>query len=65
MLTKGDMWGWVGGLDWDFGIGICTLRYMEQLANRDLIYSSENFNQYSVMIYVGKESEREEICAYV
>ena len=21
--------GWVGGMNWGFGIGICTLRYME------------------------------------
>ena len=27
-----------GGMDWGFGIGICTLRYVEWLANRDLLY---------------------------
>ena len=27
--------------------------------NRDLLYSKENSTQYSVIIYVGKESERE------
>ena len=26
MVTKGDRWG---GMDWGFGIGMCTLRYME------------------------------------
>ena len=31
----------------------------------DLLYSTENSTQYSVIIYVGKESEREWICAYV
>ena len=28
MVTKGDRWG-RGGMDRGFGIGICTLRYMD------------------------------------
>ena len=32
MVTKGDRFR--GGRDWRFGTGICTLRYMEWLANR-------------------------------
>ena len=44
-LPKGKDWGgWTGGLG---------------LANGDLLYSSENSTQYSVVVYVGKESERE------
>ena len=44
-------------------IGMCTLRYMERLANRDLLYSTENFIQYSEIIYVERESERElDVC---
>ena len=31
-----------GGMDWGFEIGICTLWYMELLANRDLLYSKGN-----------------------
>ena len=54
-----------GGMDLGFGIGICTLRYMEQLANRNLLYSTGNSTQYSVIIYVGKESEIEWICVHV
>ena len=38
MVTKGDRL-WEGGMDWGFGTGICTLRYMEPLANRDLLCS--------------------------
>ena len=45
-----------GWMDWGFGIGICTPRYMEWLANGDLLHSTENSTQYSVIIYVGKES---------
>ena len=29
MVTKGDMWWGVGEMDWAFGIGMCTLTYME------------------------------------
>ena len=54
-----------GGIDWGFGIGLCTLKYMVCLGNRDLLYSTENSTQYPVIIYVGKESEREEICVPV
>ena len=44
--------GWTGGL----GLSISTLMYMEWLANGDLLYSTEDSTQYSVTIYVGKES---------
>ena len=47
-----------GGIDWEFGIGIWTLGYTEWLANGDLLYSSGNSTRYSVMVYVGKESEK-------
>ena len=40
----------VRGIDQGFGTGICTLRYIEQLANGDLQYSTENSTQYSVII---------------
>ena len=58
-LQKGTGWG---GMGWGFGIGICTLKYM---ASGDLLCSTENCTQYSVIIYVGKESERQWICVYV
>ena len=48
-----------GGMDWGFGIGICALWHMEWLAIGDLLYRTENSTQYSVIIYVGKESEKE------
>ena len=43
-----------------FGIGICTLRYKEWLSSGDLLYNTENSTQYSVIIYVGKESKENE-----
>ena len=54
----------VGGRDglgvWDWHI--CTLRYMKRRANGDLLYSTESSTQYSVIICVGKESERDQMC---
>ena len=59
--TYGSQRGQVGGegMHWGVEIGICTLRYMEWLANGELLYSTENTTQYSVIIYVGDESKRE------
>ena len=52
-------------MDWGFGIGRCTLRCMELLANGDVLYSTKKSTLYSVIIYVGKEYEREWIFVYV
>jgi len=62
VVTKADREG--GGRDWEFGIGTFIMRYMEWLANRDLWYSTGNSTQYSVITYMGKESEKEWICAH-
>ena len=53
------------GMDWRFGIGIRTLRCMERLTNGDLLYCTENSTQYSVIISVGKKSERKWTCVHV
>ena len=37
------------GMDHRFRIGICTLRYMEWLANGDLLLGTETSTQYSVI----------------
>ena len=56
IFTKGEKWG---GMDWEFGIGICTLLYMEWMVDVDLLYSTGNSIQYPVITYVEKESEKE------
>ena len=61
-MTRGQVWGRDG---LGFGMGICTLWSVECLANRDLPYSTGDSTQYSVIIYVGKESEKEWICIQV
>ena len=54
-----------GGMDWGFGIGICTLWYMEWLAIRDLPFSTGNSMQCSVIICVIKEFEKEWMYVHV
>ena len=64
MVTRG--WGW-GGRDklegWDWYIH--TLLYIKYIANKDLLYSTGNSTQYSVMAYMGKESKKEWMYVYV
>ena len=56
MVTQGkNVWG---GMDWEFGLGIHTLLYTKLIGNKDLLYSSGKSIQYSVMAYMGKESEK-------
>ena len=43
--------GMGGGINWEFGIDIYTLLYIKQVTNNNLLYSTGNSTQYSVMIY--------------
>ena len=54
-----------GGINQVVGINICTLLYIKQIINKDLLYSTENSTQYSVITYKGKESEKEYIYIYM
>ena len=56
-VTKGDRW-WVER--WTGGSGSPYAH-----SNGDLLNSTENSAQYSGIIYVGKESEREWKCVHV
>ena len=59
MVTKGDRGRGAGERDVQgFGTGSCTLRYTEPLTSRDLLYRTENSTQHSVILHVGKKSER-------
>ena len=44
---RGQVWG--RRMDWGFGNDMCTLKYMEWLASGDLLYSTGNSIQYSVI----------------
>ena len=39
--------------------------YIKEIPNKDLLYSTRNSTQYSVIIYMGKDSTKEWICVYV
>ena len=54
-----------GRINWEFGINIYTLLYIKQTINKDLLYSTGNSTQYSVMTYMGKGSKKEQIYIYV
>ena len=54
-----------GGMNQEIGIDIYTLLYIKQITNKDLLYSTGNSTQYSVMAYMGKESKKEWIYVYV
>ena len=41
--------GWGGGIDWEFGIDMNTVLYLKQIMNKDLLYSTGNSAQYSVI----------------
>ena len=42
-----------------------TLLYIKQTTNKNLLYSTGNSSQYSVMTYMGKESGKGWIYVYV
>ena len=54
-----------GGINCEIGIDIYTLLYIKQITNKNLLYSTENSTQYSVMTYMGIESKKEWVCVYV
>ena len=58
MFTKEEMWDG-GGINQGVGIDIYTLLYTKQMGNKDLMYSIGKLTQYSVITYMGKESEKE------
>ena len=63
--TYGYQRGNVGGINQEFEINIHTLLYIKQIINKDLLYSTGNSTQYSVITYMGKEYEKEWIYVYV
>ena len=49
----------------EIGIDIYTLLYIKLITNKNLLYSTRNSTQYSVMTYMGIESKKEWIYVYV
>ena len=50
------------GINWEIGSYIYTQLYIKQITNEDLLFSIGNSSQYSVMIYMRKDSKKE--CIY-
>ena len=46
-------------------MNIYTLLHIKQIINKDLLYNTGNSTQYSVITYMGEESEEEWIYVYV
>ena len=42
------------GINWKIGIDTYTLLYIRQITNKDLLYTTGNSTQYSIMAYMGK-----------
>ena len=59
LWLPGGMGGGGGGINWKTGVDIYTLLYIKQITNKDLLYSTGNSTQHSVMAYTGKESKKE------
>ena len=58
MVTKGR-----GGINGEIGIKIHTLLYIKQIRNKNVLYSTGNSTQRSVMTYTGKkDSKRVDTC---
>ena len=38
-----------GGIDWEFGIDMYTLLYLKSITKKDLLYSTGNSAQYSII----------------
>ena len=54
-----------GEKDWEFGISRGKLLYIEWINSKVLLYSTGNSTQYSVITYMGKESEKKRIYKYI
>ena len=52
-------------MNWEVGIDIHILLYLKWTANKCLLYSTENFARYSVIVLMGKEFEKEWIHVYI
>ena len=53
------------GINEEVGINIYTLPHIKEITNKDLLYSTGKSAQYSVITYMGQESEKECTCVYV
>ena len=55
-LQRGNAWR---GINWEVWIYMYTILYMEYISKKDLQHNRGKSTQYSVLIYMGKETEKE------
>ena len=53
------------GINQEAEINTYTLPYIKQISNNDLLYSTVKSTQYSVITYMGRESEKEWISIFM
>ena len=65
MVAKGEGNG--RGMQWEVGVSIRKLLYIEWINNKVLLYSTENYIQYPMINHNGKEYLKKNvyICIYV
>ena len=47
-----------GRMEWKTGVSRCNLLYTEGIINKLLLYSTENYTQYSMISHNGKEGKK-------
>jgi len=57
MVTKRETWA--EGINQELGINIHTLLFIRLITNKDLLYSTGNSIQYSLITYMRKQSEKD------
>ena len=55
---RSQTYGFQGQRHWEIGPDIHIFLYIKQTTDKDLLYSTGNSIQYSVMIYMGLESKK-------
>ena len=61
VVAKGE-WGG-DGMEWEVKVSKCKLLCLEWINNKVLLYSTENYTQYSMINHNGKEYKKE--CVYI
>jgi len=54
-----------GGMNWEIGIDVYTLLCVKQMTNENLLYSTGNSTQHSVVIQMGRKSKKEGTYVYI
>ena len=55
VVVKGE--GAAEGMDWQVAVSRCKILYVEQVNNKVLLYSTENYIQYPVIHHNGKNTK--------